>query len=211
MTTPIKLWRYHLPNINGEGWAIIVIGSDGFFSAVSDYGNYGYFWSHHGCADIREFFLRAAVEWDYFRRKLSPEEDYDSEKTYQNIRSCILDGRRGGGRRAREEWDRLHESDVPNGDIIAFHDWYRIPRFRMPTAAGRAPVIRQLARKRCRSSPRCCAQACGGEERGAMRAWWTVRWLLPVASGLRDGCPDGARCRGCGRPMHPTLRKRQKD
>jgi len=123
----VKLWRYHLPNENGEGWAIIVIGSDGFFSAVSDYGSYGYFWSHHGCKDVRQFFLRAPRDWDYFLNKLTPKPwGFDGPATYKAIRECILEGRRRGGwdrMRARTEWDALKESGLENGHLYEYYQW----------------------------------------------------------------------------------------
>jgi hypothetical protein len=123
----VKLWRYHLPSENGEGWAIIVIGSDGFFSAVSDYGSYGYFWSHHGCKDVRQFFLRAPRNWDYFLGKLAPKPwGFDGPATYKAIRECILEGRRRGGwdrMRARTEWDALKESGLENGHLYEYYQW----------------------------------------------------------------------------------------
>lgn len=57
------LRRYALPSVKGEGWAIIVIGSDGYFSTVSDWGNYAYLWTHPGC-EFRHFL--AGLDADYF-------------------------------------------------------------------------------------------------------------------------------------------------
>jgi len=51
-----------------EGWAIIVIDtSNGYFSTVSDYGNYSYIWSSPGC-EFRKFLCGLGV--DYLRSKL---------------------------------------------------------------------------------------------------------------------------------------------
>lgn len=72
----VKLRRYKIPSVKGEGWAVVVIGSDGYFSAVSDCGNYAHLWSHHGCADFRQFLIRAVEDWEYFARKLSNEHDF---------------------------------------------------------------------------------------------------------------------------------------
>lgn len=42
---PIITWTYWLPSEKGEGYAWIVMDSVGRFSTISDYGNYGYWWS----------------------------------------------------------------------------------------------------------------------------------------------------------------------
>lgn len=68
MTT---LWRYQIPSENGEGWAIFVIGSDGFFATVNDYHNCAFRWTDPGVKDFREFFLDVKKRKDYFIEKLS--------------------------------------------------------------------------------------------------------------------------------------------
>lgn len=90
MANEVKLWRYYIPSQKLEGWAIFVLGSDGYFSAVSDYGNYAFLWTHHGCKDFREFLLRADRDWDYFANKLSDgNRVYDGENTIKRIRERI--------------------------------------------------------------------------------------------------------------------------
>lgn len=113
----VQLWRYYLPNENREGWAEIVIGSNGFFAAVSDYGDYAYAWRHHGCKDARQFFLRGARDWHYFATKLGGRDAlvYDGEGTAKAIRKHILDARRSqemSSEDARVEWDRVEECEV---------------------------------------------------------------------------------------------------
>lgn len=126
-----KLFYYYLPSEKGEGWAMIVIGDNGFFSAVSDYGSYGYLWTHHGMPDVRMFFLkckRQSYDSDYFQSKLYPRPwDYDAEKTYQNLRHFILGHRRHGGftkDEARREWDLLHDHGVRGGGVSEHIHWY---------------------------------------------------------------------------------------
>jgi hypothetical protein len=106
----VSLYRYYLPNENGEGWAEIVIGSNGFFAAVSDYGNYAFAWRHHGYDDVRKFFLRAPRDWNYFAGKLGDGDGYvyDGEATARMIRKTILEMRRSGDMSredARKEWE----------------------------------------------------------------------------------------------------------
>jgi len=113
MSKPVILRRYVLPSIKGEGWAVFVIGSDGYFSGVTDYGNAARWWGHHGCKDFREFLLPVASEWDYFMRKLFPDwEEYDGKATLVEVKKYIL--RRRWERHitykaAREAWDELIE------------------------------------------------------------------------------------------------------
>lgn len=117
---PHPLHYYRLDSVKGEGWAHIVVSSTGYFSAVSDFGNYAFFWSHHGCKDFRQFIYNAHKSWDYFASKLSygpggKHKEYDGTATYQLIKEHILESRRhrGGGRwtkeKARWEWDLLHD------------------------------------------------------------------------------------------------------
>lgn len=85
----MKTWTYKIPSEkNWGGWAVIFLTDTGVFSTVSDYGNYGYIWSHHGMKDVRQFFLtllKEPGEWYYFAQKLNPKTVYNGEKTVQNI------------------------------------------------------------------------------------------------------------------------------
>jgi hypothetical protein len=125
-SNPVTLRRYSLPNVKGEGWAIFVIGSDGYFSVVSDYGDYAYLWTHAG-----EEFRRALIrmDWDYASRKLAhgrPKE-YQQRRTLANVKDCILRYRRDGSwtaEKAREEWDLLRTyNDLAHEFDLA--DWIR--------------------------------------------------------------------------------------
>lgn len=57
------VWQYDFSSVNGEGWGSFVLRSDGYFSAVTDFGNYAYRWLNHGHDDFREFWLEN--RWDY--------------------------------------------------------------------------------------------------------------------------------------------------
>lgn len=129
----IVLHYYHLPSEKGEGWARVLISSDGMFSAVSDYGNYGYFWSHHGMDDIRRFFLRVKTDKDYFINKLTIDRPrvYDGEATVKQIKKQIIETRReckGDSKKysrewARKEWNRLSDCGVLDYEQ-GFNQWY---------------------------------------------------------------------------------------
>jgi hypothetical protein len=84
----VRLWRFHLPSGRGEGlerfeWGTFVIGSDGYFSCVTDWGNYAFRWTSPGC-DIRKFLQGAVKDPDYFVKKLSSDE-YDGEESAKAI------------------------------------------------------------------------------------------------------------------------------
>lgn len=142
MTAP-KLWHYRLPSINGEGWAEIVLSSDGFFAAVSDWGNYAFIWRNPGVDDFRKFFLRVPENWDYFAGKLAPEDtrgkEYDGEATLRAVKDEILEARKSGAWdavHAREEWTLLSEYEdlAERGD---FDDWSRQTTIDRPWEYGR--------------------------------------------------------------------------
>lgn len=95
MNKPVVLHRYAFPSREGEGWAIVVLGSDGFFSAVSDYGNYAFLWSSTGYADFREFMIRISGDAGYVCGKLSRTR-FSPERTKKLIREYVVSGRRDG-------------------------------------------------------------------------------------------------------------------
>lgn len=107
----VILRRYFLPSLpSGEDWAVIVIGSDGFFSAVSDFGNYAFLWRDFGRDDFRKFLIGSTP--NYIIGKLSPGKEYDGEQTLQNIRRSILLNRRQAlleRHAARRAWDDLED------------------------------------------------------------------------------------------------------
>lgn len=85
----VTLRRYVLKTNKQSGWAIIVIGSDGYFSAVSDHGNFSYIWGQPGM-EFRRFLTE--VDPYYFRSKIThcrESEVWDSEATEKNIRKRL--------------------------------------------------------------------------------------------------------------------------
>ncbi len=112
---PVTFRRYALPSIKGEGWAVFVIGSDGYFSGVTDYGNAAYWWGDHGRKDFREFLLCAPRDWDYFMKKLFPHwKEYDEDETLKCVKHAIIAKRREGlctKREARRAWEELDDYD----------------------------------------------------------------------------------------------------
>lgn len=90
-------------------WARLWLTNDGCLTILSDYGNYGYWWSNAG-GEIREFLVEC--DEDYVSRKLADgEREFDGPATVRLIREHIVQGRRSGGssrltrERARAEWE----------------------------------------------------------------------------------------------------------
>jgi hypothetical protein len=115
-------WKYIVPSVDGlEGWGIFVLDSTGYFSAVTDYGNYAFLWTHHGFEDFREFLM--GLDKDYLCSKLG-KRSYDGDLTLDNIKDQILQLRRDGTftkEKAREEWDLLEYNNLENE--VEFSNW----------------------------------------------------------------------------------------
>lgn len=129
MSPPVKMWRYVVPHdANHEGWAIVILDSTGYFSTVSDFGNYAYLWTAHGQPDFRMFVKGLHRDWDYAATKLG---DYDSnhrfdvEKTVHEIRKAILEARRSrefSKEQALQEWTEASDLDSNNISPEQWHE-----------------------------------------------------------------------------------------
>lgn len=116
----MRIWNYSIPSKRelGGGWASITIREDGFFAAVSDFGNYSYWWSHTGCDDVREFFLKA-LDWAYFAGKFKPERRVHPERSFQSMRQYIVTERRQGGLSKEQAREAISTIEIFEGD----DDW----------------------------------------------------------------------------------------
>lgn len=125
-TKEVKLYRYRVRcDRPGEGWAVVVLGSDGFFSTVSDWGNYAYWWSHHGEPDFRLFIHNLMRDPHYAATKLGGKHSrvYDGPETVKAIKQCIIERRMQEqltAEEAREEWERI------DGNIEDDEAWFGI-------------------------------------------------------------------------------------
>lgn len=114
-----KIWDYYIPSANHEGWGKFIIDSTGYFSCVSDYGNWAFQWTAHGDEDFREFL--ADIGTDYLMGKLSlGQSEINSERTRERLRQEIINSRRRAQRHgelngetkdeARDVWDELEHA-----------------------------------------------------------------------------------------------------
>lgn len=67
----VQTWAYTLRDEDGRWLAQVVLAADGYFSAVSDYGNFSFAWRAFGYKDGRDFrdFL-SGLGVDYFGEKM---------------------------------------------------------------------------------------------------------------------------------------------
>ena len=103
-----------VPPLKSEGWGIFVIDSEGFFSVVSDYGNYAFLWTHPG-KPFEQFLM--GLSKDYLAGKLSQSgggpagrTEFKGEETLRRVKECLLTCRRKEAisrKDARDEWDLL--------------------------------------------------------------------------------------------------------
>lgn len=124
-TRTIKTWRCYLKGEKGEGWALALFDEIGFFSCVSDFGNYAHAWGDFGKRDFREFLLE--IDAGYLAGKISGgRREYAAEATLEAVKQHIVELRRDRSVSkdfAREEWDRLSECDNLDSEP-AFVRWY---------------------------------------------------------------------------------------
>jgi hypothetical protein len=124
------LKRYNLPSVKNEGWAIIVIDTEiGFFSTVSDWGNYAYVWRSPG----REFraFL-ADLDADYLCKKLThgrrDAKVFDEEATKKALLEALKEANDASEENTGLHWsayegevEKLKAFDMP--DEMAYMAW----------------------------------------------------------------------------------------
>lgn len=129
--------QYRLRGERGQWVADVVMRSDGYFSTVSDYGNYAYWWGSPGM-EFRRFVAKLEGQNDYVCSKLSRRGDwYDAAGTLKAIKQRILIYRRECSMTkadAAKEWETLaticnaypHREmrDVYEMDLHQFHQWY---------------------------------------------------------------------------------------
>lgn len=122
------LKRYEVKPLGAlRSWAIVVIDTDrGFFSTVSDRGNYAYVWSHPG-KDFRAFLIELASDPHYLHSKLmSGRADrlvYDAKATKKAVRAAVKGATAGGKaqRNADEERALLARHDFSSeGDFTVW-------------------------------------------------------------------------------------------
>lgn len=132
-----KVYQYRLRSAKGAWVADVIMRSDGYFSTVSDWGNYAFWWGSPGM-EFRAFVAQLERQADYVCSKLAQRSEwYDAAGTLKGIKRHILDGRREGSmtkEQAAKEWEALADAcgcyhhrelrNVSEMDQHQFHQWY---------------------------------------------------------------------------------------
>jgi hypothetical protein len=143
MRAPTKRWRYFVSDPTKQSWgAVVYIDSSGVFASFSDYGTYGYRWTHPGCDDLREFFVRSGGDWDYYLHKLAPDRRFDVDGTRAAIRDRVCRLRRErrlDKHKAREEWELTGFSN----EAEAYAHWFSETHLEDPSDLSRTQYNQQ--------------------------------------------------------------------
>lgn len=125
LQTDVTLWRYAFSSVRQPkflGWCVFVLGADGYFSAVSDYGAYAYLFTHHERGDFRSFLLDCDTA--YLCEKLYPQKEYDGRSTQEFVREEIQ-RRREDGRLKPARANREVQLLTAFEDLHTQHDFNR--------------------------------------------------------------------------------------
>lgn len=77
--------RYDIRTGRHNEWAIIMVDErGGLLNIQSDYGNYGYHWSNHGCKTFKHFLIK--IDTSYLINKIAPDQDFDAIATLKQFR-----------------------------------------------------------------------------------------------------------------------------
>jgi len=118
------LKEYYFPSLKGEGWGKFVIDDTGYFSVVSDYGNYAFQWSAFG-DNFKEFLTR--LDSSYLMGKLEGScRWFDREATALSFGREIINLRKEKTitkEEARDMWDEIeaHSDEREFGDFVGDH------------------------------------------------------------------------------------------
>lgn len=116
-------------------WAVAFVTEDGFFSTVSDYGNYGHYWPNPGMHILK--FLGTREDPDHLLSKISPHRELDSDATNRAIHDEILRMRREkdiDSDTARAMWSNIEHDDYGEMTLDEFDREYGslFPDYRLP-------------------------------------------------------------------------------
>lgn len=121
-------FRYSIPSVDGEGWGIFLLDRSGIFTAVTDFGNFAYWFSLRENESVEEFLL--STRPDQILCKIANQDVVDIEETIKYIKENLLYDRREGRfteADARKEWkliEELQEDLDEYSNDVAFQYWY---------------------------------------------------------------------------------------
>jgi hypothetical protein len=129
---------------NRSEWMRAWITDDGCLSILSDYGNYGHWWTSTGC-EFRAFLC--GLDAQYLGNKLADgRREYRADQTLTSVKNMIIHARRDGemtAKQARREWSRLAQ----HGDLgteFEFVAWYDRSKLENRAEASTRGIPQQL-------------------------------------------------------------------
>lgn len=148
--------RYDLRIPSERTWAIFTIDErGGLFNCHSDYGDYNYSWSNHGCPSFKHFIIQGlAADPHYFLSKVSHSDWYDQQKTVDEMRKQIIESRKQNDctkAQARAAWDAVDENQDESCETlinsITGEAWKALPEPWYCIRNDYPPAARQFAEK----------------------------------------------------------------
>lgn len=118
----LTTWRYAIPNVKSEGWAVVHMDSRGFFGVCSDFGNYAYHWYDFGTQDFREFLIECNDGYLASKLSMGWPAEFMEDASQQNVKRAILRARRSQeltSAEARAEWQLADSISCP----VSFGSW----------------------------------------------------------------------------------------
>lgn len=116
---------YKIPSDEHGSWAKIIIDDSGYFSTVSDYGNYAFQWTHFGeGTDFRDFLMGLNADYLMSKLHLGRPMEFDDEDLRKWCQGRIKKYRREkllSSEDAHELWDSLDTLTTE----LEFMDFFR--------------------------------------------------------------------------------------
>ncbi|PEW58499.1 hypothetical protein CN448_31425 [Bacillus cereus] len=146
----MEISKYKIPSVNGEGWGVFLFDDTGIFTAITDFGNFSYWFETWKGESMKDFL--SSRRPDQILCKIANEDVIDIDRTIEYIKENLLMDRRTmtfTEEEAREEWKLIQElqEDLDNfSNDVAFQYWYEktkiqfddgFCRYKYPSAAVR--------------------------------------------------------------------------
>ena len=119
----VTCWRYSVPNVDYDGWAVAHLDNRGFLAVIGDYGEFGHLWHNFGDEDFRVFLSRLGP--DYLMGKLGERSELNRKDTVHELRREICQDRQAGSldrEQAREDWDAVAAFEVESDATYSAED-----------------------------------------------------------------------------------------
>ncbi|MEH7186621.1 hypothetical protein [Bacillus toyonensis] len=146
----MEISKYKIPSVNGEGWGVFLFDDTGIFTAITDFGNFSYWFETWNGESMKDFLSGRCP--DQILCKIARENVIDVKETFKYIKEELISHRRSEyftEEEAREQWkliEKLKEDIHVYSEDTAFTLFYEetkiqfydgFLRFKYPNAAVR--------------------------------------------------------------------------